>query len=117
MTETKYASVQELMYELSREIWKVLGLAPDTRLQHLLNPLLWAPLRRFAGWAAKFDRTVADSGFRVAAQELLPRLVNHLEVAGRQEVPTTGPLLVVANHPGAADGIAIAASLPRDDLK
>ena len=117
MTETKYASVQELMYELSREIWKVLGLAPDTRLQHLLNPLLWPPLRRFSEWAAKFDRTVGDAGFQEAAQELLPRLVNHLEVAGRQEVPTSGPLLVVANHPGAADGIAIAASLPRDDLK
>ena len=78
MTETKYASVQELMYELSREIWKVLGLAPDTRLQHLLNPLLWPPLRRFSEWAAKFDRTVGDAGFQEAAQELLPRLVNHL---------------------------------------
>jgi len=105
------------MQDLSQEIWKVLGLSPDTRMQHLLNPLLWAPLRRFAEWAAKFDRTVADSGFREAAQELLPRLVSHLEVAGQQEVPTTGPLLVVSNHPGAADGLAIAASLPRDDLK
>ena len=95
----------------------MLGLSPDTRLRYLLNPLLWAPLRRFADLAAKFDRTVADSGFREAASEVLPRLINQLEVIGLHRVPTSGPLLVVSNHPGSADGLAIAASLPRNDLK
>ena len=95
----------------------MLGLAPDTRLRYLLNPLLWAPLRRFADGAAKFDRTVASSGFKEAASEVLPRLVNRLEVFGEQQVPRSGPLLVVSNHPGSADGLAIAASLPRNDLK
>ncbi len=110
-------SASELAHELSQEIWKVLGLSPDTRLRYLLNPLLWAPLRRFADLAAKFDRTVADSGFREAASEVLPRLINQLEVIGLHRVPTSGPLLVVSNHPGSADGLAIAASLPRNDLK
>ena len=95
----------------------MLGLSPETRLRYLLNPLLWAPLRRFADGAAKFDRTVARSGFKEAASEVLPRLVNRLEVIGQQQVPTSGPLLVVSNHPGSADGLAIAASLPRNDLK
>ncbi|MFQ5942686.1 MAG: 1-acyl-sn-glycerol-3-phosphate acyltransferase [Anaerolineales bacterium] len=117
MQEIEYPTVRELMQELSQEIWKVLGLAPDTRLRHLLNPLLWAPLRRFAEVATRFDRTVAESGLREAAREALPRFVNRLEVEGQQQVPAAGPLLVVSNHPGSADGLAIAASLPRNDLK
>ncbi|GMR10881.1 MAG: hypothetical protein BMS9Abin28_1705 [Anaerolineae bacterium] len=117
MHETEYPTPRELKQELSQEIWKVLGLSPDTRLRHLLNPVLWAPLHRFAEWASEFDRTVAESGLRQAAGEVLPRLVNRLEVEGQQQVPTAGPLLVVSNHPGSADGLAIAASLPRNDLK
>lgn len=117
MQKAESPTASELMQELSQEIWKVLGLSPDTRLRYLLNPLLWAPMRRFADWAVKFDRTVADFGFGAAAREVLPRLVNRLEVIGEERVPTSGPLLVVSNHPGSADGLAIAASLPRDDLK
>ncbi len=117
MKQTEYPTPHELMQELSLEIWKVLGLSPDTRLRHLLNPVLWAPLHRFAEWASEFDRTVAESGLRQAAGKVLPRLVNRLEVEGQQQVPTSGPLLVVSNHPGSADGLAIAASLPRNDLK
>ena len=117
MQKIESPSASELAHELSQEIWKVLGLSPHTRLRYLLNPLLWAPLRRFADGAARFDRTVAISGFREAANEVLPRLINQLEVIGLHRVPTSGPLLVVSNHPGSADGLAIAASLPRDDLK
>ncbi len=117
MQQTEYPTPRELMQALSLEIWKVIGLSPDTRLRHLLNPLLWAPLRRFAEWASEFDRMVAESGFREAAREVLPRFVNRLEVDGQQQVPASGPLLVVSNHPGSADGLAIAASLPRNDLK
>ena len=117
MQKIESPSASELAHELSQEIWKVLGLSPHTRLRYLLNPLLWAPLRRFADGAARFDRTVAISGFREAAIEVLPRLINQLEVIGLHRVPTSGPLLVVSNHPGSADGLAIAASLPRDDLK
>jgi hypothetical protein len=117
MPKTESPTASELMQELSQEIWKVLGLSPDTRLRHLLNPLLWAPLRRFAEWASEFDRTVAESGLREASRKVLPHFINRLEVEGQREVPTSGPLLVVSNHPGSVDALAIAASLPRNDLK
>jgi hypothetical protein len=117
MQKIETPTASELTHELSQEIWKVLGLSPDTRLRYVLNPLLWAPLRRFADKAAKFDQTVASSGFREAAREALPGFIDRLEIKGQQQVPSSGPLLVVSNHPGSADGLAIAASLPRNDLK
>lgn len=117
MSEIEYPTARELMQDLSQEVLKVMGLSPDTRLRHVLNPLLWAPLRRFAEGAARFDRTVAESGFREAAREALPQLVDRLEVVGQRQIPTSGPLLVVSNHPGSADALAITASLPRTDLK
>ncbi len=110
-------SVGDLSRTLSQEIWKALGLSPDTRLRHLFQPLVWAPTRRFAHVAAAFDRRVAESGFLEAVRTVLPRFVSRLEVSGHGQVPNEGPLLVVANHPGGADALAVAAHLPRSDLK
>jgi 1-acyl-sn-glycerol-3-phosphate acyltransferase len=38
-----------------------------------------------------------------------------LAVEGRERVPARGPLLVVANHPGLSDAVALVAALGRDD--
>jgi hypothetical protein len=48
---------------------------------------------------------------------VLPKFISRLEVEGQEQIPQEGPLLVASNHPGGADSIALAASLPRQDLK
>ncbi len=114
---TTLPNVAELSRTIQQEIWKVLGLSPETHLQHLFSPLIGPPAHRFARVAAEFDRMVAESGFLEAIRSVLPRFVSQVEVAGHTLVPTSGPLLVAANHPGGADALAVAASLLRDDLK
>ena len=42
-----------------------------------------------------------------------PAITTHIQ----QELPSEGPLLIVSNHPGAADILALAAALPRKDIK
>jgi hypothetical protein len=83
----------------------------------LLEPLAWPSAHRFAAISARFDATVARAGFREAMRELLADLVSDVEHDGREHIPEEGPLLIVSNHPGAYDSVAIAASLPRDDLQ
>lgn len=116
-SQTTLPNVAELSQTLQQEIWKVLGLAPDTHLRHLFRPLIGPPVRRFAQLAADFDRSVAESGFLEAIRGVLPRFVSQVEVAGHAQLPASGPLLIAANHPGAADALAVAANLQRDDLK
>lgn len=111
------ANVRELTRSITQEIWKALGLGPGTRLRHLLRPLLWAPSHRFSDLAARFDQLVAEAGFHQAARWVLPKFITRLEIEGSQWLPREGPLLVTSNHPGGADSIALAASLPRPDLK
>jgi hypothetical protein len=116
-TSVNPANVRELTRYITQEIWRALGLDPQAGLRHLLRPLVWAPTHRFSDLAARFDQLVADAGFHEAARWVLPKFITRLEVEGEERVPRQGPLLVTSNHPGGADSIALAASLPRQDLK
>ncbi len=111
------ANLRDLRRAITEEIYAALGLEPNTRLRHVLNPLVWAPVRRFVQIADRFDQAAGQLSFPEAARMVLARFITRLEVDGSESVPHKGPLLVAANHPGAADVLAIAASLPRTDLK
>ncbi len=111
------ANLRELRRAITEEIYTALGLTPDTRLRHVLRPLVWAPVRRFVEIVDRFDQAAGQGSFPEAARVVLSRFITRLEVDGGESIPRKGPLLVAANHPGAADVLAIAASLPRTDLK
>ncbi len=114
---TQFAQVKELTRTITDEIFNALGMSPRNWLRKVLGPIFWLPARRFSELGASFDEYVARSGFREAARWVLPRFVEKLEVRGAERLPEQGPLLVASNHPGTYDSIAIAASLPRNDLK
>jgi hypothetical protein len=86
-------------------------------VRKVLEPLAWPSAHRFAAICARFDETVAYAGFREAMRELLETLVSDVSHDGVEHVPKEGSLLIVSNHPGSYDSLAIAASLPRDDLQ
>jgi len=114
--EAQFAGVAELRRTLIDEIFNAMGL-PQGWPRRVLWPLAWGPAYRFAGLLERFERCNAEYGFCEAARGLLERFINRVVVSGAEGIPSKGPLLIASNHPGAVDAVAIAASLPRQDLK
>ena len=89
---------------------------PDA-LKPLTTPLLRPFARRFGLELLQTDRRVAEIGLQGAMAETLVRFEVELQPYSAETIPTTGPLLITANHPGLSDAPALLASLSRPDLK
>lgn len=99
------------------EIGAALGLPRTGRLRYLIRPWLWLPASRFARIAARFEAQVPGSGLPGGARQMCADLSLNVTLCGQPDLPAQGPVLVVSNHPGAYDSIAIVARIPRPDLK
>jgi hypothetical protein len=90
-----------------------------TRLRHTpLQRLLWPAARRFALVAHQFDTLVGERGLAQGSAWLLQKMTAGAMVSGAAQVPLTGPTVVLANHPGMTDTVALLASLAsRPDLR
>ena len=108
---------RRLQTTIADEVIKSMGLSARKWARALLPPLISPATRRFAELFATFDQDARQLGMIEAARIFLPHLVRSCQQSGASSVPKAGPLLVAANHPGATDAVAIAASLPRHDLK
>lgn len=109
-------SIKEQSQRLTAEIYKALGFTQNAWYSHLLNPVFQGPAHRLSQIAAEFDDIIRLHSFQDAARWVLPNFIDNYQVRGIESIPLEGPLLVAANHPGAADTICHAASIPRKDL-
>ena len=75
------------------------------------------PARRLARQILTYDRIVGESGLGTGGAWALKRLSRNTSIEGQENVPREGPLLLVSNHPGLADAVALFAATPRDDLR
>lgn len=73
--------------------------------------------RGFSSLLLRLEDGLSSPTSWLAASEAASALSGSLEARGLQRVPTEGPLLVVANHPGMADAIAAFSCLPRADVR
>jgi len=115
--QAQFAQVGEIRQSMIEEIYNAIGLPDRSWLRLALAPIAWAPAQRFAGLIVECERCAERSDFRQAARQLMERFISGAIVQGEGNVPLEGPLLIASNHPGAVDGLAIASSLPRADLK
>jgi hypothetical protein len=105
-----------LSARITGEILFALGLKRDGWTRRVFGPLFRLPARRFGTIFAELEDEVPYSGLPGGARRILPRFQIGVETRGEERVPREGPLLVVSNHPGAYDSLAITAALPRPDL-
>ncbi len=75
------------------------------------------PARRLARQIQTYDEIVGESGLGTGGAWALKRLSRNNRTEGQENVPRGGPLLLVSNHPGLSDAVALFAATPRDDLR
>lgn len=85
-----------------------------TPLSHIFRPAA----RRFARTAQEFDRRVGEQGLAQGSAWLMGRMTSGLVTTGQEQVPREGPVVILANHPGMTDTVALFSSLAfRPDLR
>lgn len=68
-----------------------------------------------AGRFVSYDRALGEAGLHHGSAWIVDDATGGLAVDGRERVPARGPLLIVANHPGLSDAVALLAALGRED--
>jgi 1-acyl-sn-glycerol-3-phosphate acyltransferase len=114
---SREAHIKILRNKIYEEILLAFKLPRNEFSRKITSPLFNKPAEKFARIGANLDYDVKEFGVRKAAELMLANFVDKVSSIGQNKVPKEGPLLVVSNHPGTVDSVAIAASLPRNDLK
>lgn len=111
------ATFDELETFLVDEIFKNSNLNPEGFLRKATSWFFSPYIRKIVKKANEFDLSVEEKGFSRTAKEWMEKWTPGVLAEGVEEIPSTGPFLVVANHPGTYDSLAVIASLKRRDYK
>ena len=110
----------------------MLGLLTDINLDDLVTAFGWqdyhAPrwvlrfvfrgaAQKFAAQMADFDQRVSQSSLPEGSCQTLRNFVKDVRLFGRENIPASGPVLFLSNHPGMTDTLCLFAALQRPDLK
>jgi 1-acyl-sn-glycerol-3-phosphate acyltransferase len=100
---------------VARESAETLVGRPAGLRVEIVRRLVGPVANHVAGRFVSYDRALGEAGMSHGSAWIVDDATGGLAVEGRERVPADGPLLVVANHPGLSDVIALLAALGRDD--
>ncbi len=102
---------------ITDEIFSALGISSQSGLRRFFGWLFFLPTRKFSRLFARTDQAVAQAGLPGGCRSLVGDFTLDLRVCGEDHLKGEGPLLVVANHPGAYDSACLGSVIERCDLK
>ena len=98
------------------DILQAFGWQGVPALRWLVRRIAQRPALRFAREMTMFDKAVEACGITAAARSHLALYVRGMRVHGMERIPREGPVLLLSNHPGMTDTLALFSSIPRADL-
>ncbi|NPV56208.1 MAG: hypothetical protein HPY76_05970 [Anaerolineae bacterium] len=98
------------------EIATTAGFKPPERGARLLEPIIGKPLNKFAKLFAKIDEIVGEGGLQPGLAWALPHFTQGIEVHNGEKIPLSGAVLVISNHPGGTETLALPAALPKREM-
>jgi len=114
MNETLITHLSESLID---EIVAAVGL-PTTALTHTVFWHLFRNITdRLANLGASFDQIIKEMGLPAASAWALTHFCSNLQVHGSEFIPDQGPLLVVSNHPGTYDALALFSILEGHNIR
>jgi len=114
---TKDELVRTIQFAITDEVFYALGLKRRGFLRRGLGWLFTPPTRIFARYMAEVEGAVESGALPAGARKMLDILGIHSQAQGIEHIPKAGPTIILSNHPGAYDSIAIGSLIPRLDLK
>ena len=109
--------MDRLVFAIITEIMGIMSLRDKPWARPVLGSVLQLPVRLLAEKLMRLEENVAAQGWSAAMGMFLSDFVTDYRVRGLENVPKTGPLLVVCNHPGSYDMPILSTVMGRDDLK
>jgi len=110
---TQRAQIARIVARESAET--LVGRSAGVRVE-AIRRLIGLVANHVAGRFVGYDRAIGEAGMSEGASWIVDEATGGLAVEGREHVPARGPLLVVANHPGLSDAVALLAALGREDV-
>jgi hypothetical protein len=114
---TNLSNTQSLSEMLIYELAKAVTLPDSETAKNLIRRLFGKATKKFSELAIGLDRVVAEGGVSAGANWVLPHFVRSHIARGVEAIPTEGPLVIAANHPGSYDSLVISAHVTRPDYK
>jgi 1-acyl-sn-glycerol-3-phosphate acyltransferase len=108
------AQRREIAQIVARESAETVVGCPSGFRTEVVRRLIGPVANHVADRFVSYDRALG-AGMRNGSALIVDEATGGLLVIGRDQVPRRGPLLVVANHPGLSDAVALLAALARDD--
>ncbi len=93
------------------------GWERQARLSAAVRSVFHGMSAKFAAQMLDFDAQVGANGLTAAAFHTIRRYVRSLRVYGMENLPASGPVLFLSNHPGMADTLALFCAIRRPDLR
>lgn len=109
--------VREIQSTITDEIFYALGLQRRGFLRNTFGWLFHAPTRRFTRATADVEKAVEQGELPAGSVSMINFLGIQPIVDGLLNIPLSGPVIILSNHPGAYDSISIASLIPHMDVK